>query len=146
MEQIDDFFSVEALRLLQDLNPISVPSSHSQDLDDIEKVPNSGLFDSPQAKAKRCGAVPSFPGDDVDEVTQARPSDLPQVKRKRCSASRSFPGCSTLVIANIAASKPKRTKFQSKRRGEVANVRKIGACLRCRALKISVSTIVHSRD
>ena len=41
--------------------------------------------------------------------------------------------------AEAQGPKSKRSRFQPERKKEVAKIRTIGACLRCRQLKISVS-------
>lgn len=48
------------------------------------------------------------------------------------------PGCSSLSLGDLAKSKRKRAKFGINAREKVAAVRKKGACLRCRALKLPV--------
>ena len=45
---------------------------------------------------------------------------------------------STAQSAVTIVPKPKRAKFELKRRKQVANVRKKGACMRCRKKKVSV--------
>lgn len=49
-----------------------------------------------------------------------------------------IPGCSVLSLPDRTSAKPKRAKFDRRRRREVARVRHIGACLRCKAMRISV--------
>ena len=47
-----------------------------------------------------------------------------------------------MEFAEAPGPKLKRSKFQPERKKEVAKIRIIGACLRCRQLKISVSHLV----
>ena len=61
---------------------------------------------------------------------------------RRISKTRSkIPGCSTLSLENQPLKGIRRSRFSLARRREVAKVRHIGACLRCRSMKISVSSI-----
>ena len=55
------------------------------------------------------------------------------VNNTRTITSRTVPSVVTIVP------KPKRAKFEPKRRQEVANVRKKGACMKCRIKKLRVS-------
>ena len=50
----------------------------------------------------------------------------------------SIPGFLTLEFPNDGPLKSKRSKFDTQGREKVASVRRKGACLRCRVLKISV--------
>ena len=111
MDNVRGLLSAEALRLLE----------------------NYGSASNGLSRPQECthGAYPSLP-----EATQ-RPSWKP----KRPAAPDAIPGLLTLVPTNSAAPKSKRAKFEPNRRHEVANIRKIGACIRCRQLKISVSEI-----
>ena len=51
------------------------------------------------------------------------------------------PTYSTLTLEAPAKGKRKRAKFDTEARKKVANVRKTGACLRCRILKLPVGTL-----
>ena len=110
MDNIDDLFSSEALRLLEDYGYAPDASSRPQEL-------SLG-----------------------DDASFQEPTHQPSPKRKRRVAPQAIPGCLTLSLADTATPKPKRAKFESKRKDEVASVRKIGACFRCKQLKISVSS------
>lgn len=48
------------------------------------------------------------------------------------------PGCSVLSLTDGAKVRRRRSKFDLVRRQQVATIRRLGACLRCRTLKISV--------
>ena len=63
---------------------------------------------------------------------QARP------KRKATDFACHIPGTSVLSLSNAAGRNRKRSKFDAKSRRKVAIVRKRGACIRCRILKIPV--------
>lgn len=110
MDNIDNLFSSEALRLLEDYGYSPDASGRPQERDDA-----------------------SF----------QEPTHQPSPKRKRRVAPQTIPGCLTLSLADTTSRKPKRAKFESKRKDEVANVRKVGACFRCKQLKISVSNIMR---
>ena len=49
-----------------------------------------------------------------------------------------IPGCSTFHIKDLNAKKPVRSNYKVLDRQRVARVRQLGACLRCKAMKISV--------
>ena len=51
-----------------------------------------------------------------------------------------FPGLSTFSTGFLEKPKRKRAKFDTQSREKVAKIRKIGACLRCRVLKIPVKS------
>ena len=61
----------------------------------------------------------------------------PPNKRKTSHNPRTT-SLSTARSAVTIVPKPKRAKFELKRRKQVANVRKQGACMRCRKKKLSV--------
>lgn len=91
-------------------------------------------------------------GSDIDYGTILQPDELPVEREPFATAAPSepytnhndppsihpTPGCSTLSFGPIAKPQRKRAKFDIKAREKVAAVRKKGACLRCRALKIPV--------
>lgn len=109
MESIDEFFSPEALRLLNQEEAILLPP----DLPD--EVFDFGESLSPPVP-------PHF-----------------EAKEKAAGSSHAFPGCSTISPADGRPSKRQRKHFDPERRKDVAETRKKGACLRCRVLKTSVS-------
>lgn len=108
MDDINEFFSPEALRLLEE----------------------SGID---------CGTV--FQADEVPvehkPFTAPAPSGI-QMSQIGSQCLYQIPGCSTLSFGSSVKPKRKRAKFDIKAREKVATVRKKGACLRCRALKIPV--------
>lgn len=69
------------------------------------------------------------------------PVSQPNAQRNQPSpvAQTQFPGYMTFSLANPMPIRPKRSKFNAHRRQEVAQIRRLGACLRCRGLKISCS-------
>lgn len=111
---MDEFFSPEALRLLE-----------------------GGLeFLGPPFEE-----TPSF---DFDETPILSHNEESSAKREGKATSSSVPGCSTFRITNYGEPNPKRRKFDSKRRQEVASVLKQGACFSCRIRKVSVSCIFRT--
>lgn len=109
MDYFDELFSPEALRLLEE----------------------SG-FD--------CGTV--FQLDELQVEHESVVTPAPREAHTNQIDPYSYhptPGCSTLDFENVAKSKRKRAKFEIKAREKVAAVRKKGACLRCRALKVPCS-------
>ncbi|KAL2038935.1 hypothetical protein N7G274_008275 [Stereocaulon virgatum] len=104
MDTVDELFSADALRLLEDYAQVLSPPGQPQ-------------------------------GFIVGHVASSHAESNHHQTRKRTG----IPGCSTLSLSSTATSKSKRAKFEPKRKREVANVRKIGACFRCRLLKISCS-------
>ena len=58
----------------------------------------------------------------------------PKPRRKRVK----IPGCSTLNVMDLKVAKRTRSKYEPINRQKVARVRRLGACLRCKAMKISV--------
>lgn len=59
-------------------------------------------------------------------------------RNRQSLAPTQIPGCRTFTYAQSIPTKCKRSKFNAHRRQEVATVRRLGACLRCRGLKMSV--------
>jgi hypothetical protein len=108
MDTVDELFSADALRLLEDYAQVLSPSGQPQ-------------------------------GFIVGHEASSHAESNHQQSRKR----KGIPGCSTLSLSSTATPKSKRAKFEPKRKNEVANVRKVGACFRCRQLKISVSEPFH---
>lgn len=109
MDDTDDFVFPETLRLLNEFCKNSGPAFQPNDL---------SLLDQAHGAAPPCET---------------------QTKGKDRNSSLNSAGCSTLNIGNVTELKRKRAKFDESRRKKVANVRKKGACMRCRLLKISVS-------
>ena len=65
-------------------------------------------------------------------------SSTPFRRRRKAHVVQNLPGYSVFDFAPVEGSKRKRSKFNERRREEVAHVREKGACLRCRYLKVSV--------
>ena len=57
------------------------------------------------------------------------------------SAGHTPHGCSPPSAEDISLPEPKRARFSEERREAVTQVRRQGACLRCRVMKISVSRV-----
>lgn len=107
MDSIDELFSPEALRLLDEFCNAPQPTFEPDEL---------------------------LPADEALVTTTACQS---QPKRK--NATNDIPGCFTLQLANPSEPTRKRAKFEDQGRKKVAKVRRRGACMRCRVLKIPVS-------
>ena len=108
MDDISELFSPEALRLLEE----------------------SGIDDGTviQPDSSPIEYTPSTAPTQCDEQTKKRPPHSLQ----------SIPGCLSISLSDLAKANRKRAKFSIKAREKVAAVRKKGACLRCRALKLPV--------
>ena len=78
----------------------------------------------------------------VDDISDLDPLIQNKRKRKRRTSPDAIPGCLTIKPIEAQGPKLKRSKFQPERKDEVAKIRRIGACLRCRHLKISVSWVL----
>lgn len=117
MDEIDDtFFSSEALRLLQAKDTLDV---QAQDLNSLWRTSNTPVD---------CGAHGT--------AATAAPGAQHRVPR---SQKRAAPNYSTFPATADQGPRHKRAKFEDpKRRAQVAQVRKEGACLRCRWNKSSV--------
>ena len=61
-----------------------------------------------------------------------------QKKRKAVDVSQASQGCIGPLPSLPTARTPKRARFEPKRREQVADIRKKGACMRCRLKKLSV--------
>ena len=112
MDSDEQFFSPQALRLLAADNDAD-PSAFEDSL---------CLFVDPSS------------------LMQHHPQQRPLPKPR--SIARGLPGTFTFRIASDVEPKPKRAKFEPERRMEVANIRKRGACLRCRIMKLPVCFFV----
>ena len=113
MDNPNDFFSAETLSVLEED-------------DEMSRSPLS-----------RKNLILSQAASDQNSYVQTQP------KHRKRRAAPEIPGCSTINLGNAKRSKPKRKNFEPKRREEVANVRKVGACMKRRQLKISVSFDIH---
>ena len=108
MDEISEFFSHEALRLLEE----------------------SGLDYGTVVQTE--GFPAEFP-----LSTSPTTRDVQLQKRPRKSL-QPIPRCSSNSLIDLVKAKRKRAKFSINAREKVAAVRKKGACLRCRALKLPV--------
>ena len=112
MGDINDFFSPEALRLLEESE---IDGEEVFQLNDIPIDHN----------------VATAPTDLQAQTPQGRPHFPQRVPRR-----------STVSFGQLAKPKRKRAKFDITAREKVATVREKGACLRCRLLKITVGNSV----
>ena len=89
-----------------------------------------------------CSSATLYTSDELDNTSSnTDATEDSRNKRKdshntRISSRRTAPSAVTIVP------KPKRARFEAKRRQQVANVRKKGACLRCRIKKLPVRPVV----
>ena len=113
-ESLEDFFTTEALKILEGFDGLPKPLSQSK------------------------GFLLSRETSDQSQKTLAQP------QRRKRRAPISIPGCVTFNTEIDKIPKSKRRKFELTRRTEVAKVRKRGACIRCKQMKISVGTSSHS--
>ncbi len=148
MDDFEEFFSAEALQLWADDSISSAESS--QATAPIPTIHNVAVIPAPQQQNHLpdnhawCSDPIHQPREPilVHDISALDPSTQKQQTRKRHKSSEAIPGCLTITSTEAQGSRSKRSKFQPERRGEVAKIRKIGACLRCRQLKISVSHLV----
>lgn len=112
-KNLDDFFTIEALDILEGFDGFSRPPSQ----------PQGFILD--------------------EESLDQRQQVLAQPQSRKRRAPTNIPGCTTLNLDVIDAPKWKRRKFEPKRRTEVAKVRKLGACMRCKQMKISAGSSNH---
>ncbi len=136
MGDIDDLFSPEALRLLDEF----INDSH------LTSEPSGSLLEADLLALD----LPEFlNGSDLNFEPSGRSLDaeLPLLdvpnqedsKREPSHKTNQITGYSTLEIPGVTVKNRKRAKFDERSRQKVANVRKKGACMRCRTLKIPVS-------
>ena len=142
MDEFEDFFSFEALQLLA--NNSVVPATANQTTTPVSQGDEWTVTPAPQqinwVLGDHADAIPQARGSDlVNDVSGPSPFTQTQRKRKRRKLLDTIPGCSTMESAEAQGPKSKRSRFQPERKKEVAKIRTIGACLRCRQLKISVS-------
>lgn len=110
------FFSPAALQLLAQINNHPLHSSERLDVDTINEIFSSST------------------GEDVVVAPSTK------VKRKNSeNTNLALPGCSVFSFGPPQDERRKRSRFEPKRRVEVRNVRKQGACFRCRVTKCPVS-------
>lgn len=108
MDDVAEFFSPEALRLLEE------SGIDRETVFQPDKLP-------------------------VDHTSSTGPAQCEaQTNQNPLSSLQGILGCSTLPLGNLTKPKRKRAKFDIMAHAKVAIVRKKGACLRCRALKIPV--------
>ena len=75
-----------------------------------------------------------------EEPAAEVPCEKPALERSRLKRQSKIPGCSTFSLKHRAMIGSRRSHFSLARRQEVAKVRLLGACLRCRSMKIAVSS------
>ena len=148
MDDFEDFFSTEVLQLWANDNVSS--ATLSQTTAPIPQGDNVAVIPAPQQQNHISGhhAWNSDPICQpretilVNDSSDPGPCTRTPRKRKRRKSSEAIPGCLTIKSSEAQGPKSKRSKFQPERKKEVAKTRRIGACLRCRQLKISVSRLV----
>ena len=130
MSGFDDLFSPEALRILDEFCNGNRISFEPDETSLNAKQTGYGLLtldtrdsNSPHTQQTFLPSKSCFSG----RVMQDRKRKIQEV-----------PGSSTLAFSNFPENKRKRAKFDPKGRRKVAAVRKKGACMRCRILKIPV--------
>lgn len=77
-----------------------------------------------------------------EESAAEQPCEKPASERRRLKRQSKIPGCSTLSLKHRAMIGSGRSRFSPARRQEVTKVRHIGACPRCRSMKIAVSLML----
>ncbi len=151
MNDFEDLLSVEAVQFWAN-NGVS-PATLSQTTEPVPTGDNVAVIPAPQqpnhiSDNHKWYLDPTHQPQQptpVDDITGLDPFPQMKRKRKRRKSSEAIPGCLTIKSAEAQGPKTKRSKFQPGRREEVAKIRRIGACLRCRQLKIPVSSLVpHS--
>ena len=113
-ENMKDFFTTEALKILEGFDGFSGHPSQPQ------------------------GFILS------EEASEQSQKILTQPRRRKRGTPVDLPGRATLNLEINEISKSKRRKFEPKRRMEVAKVRKLGACMRCKQMKISAGISSHN--
>ena len=146
MDDFEDIFSAEALQLWANDSFSSATSSQTTATvatgDGVAETPAQQQNHISDNHASCSGPThqPPQPAlvNDISDVTPLTPKKR---KRERRKAPDAIPGCLTIQPTEAQGPKTKRSKFQLERKKEVAKIRRIGACLRCRQLKISVSRL-----
>ena len=77
-----------------------------------------------------------------EESAAEQPCEKQASERRRLKRQSKIPGCSTLSLTHRATIGSGRARYILTRRQEVAKVRRLGACLRCRSKKIAVSLML----
>lgn len=145
MGDFEDFLSFEALQLLAN-NSVS-SATFSQTTTPIAQGDEWTVAPAPRQENQSTGnyadATPQARGPVlVNDISRADPFTQTQRQRKRRKPLDAIPGYSIIESTEAQGPKSKCSKFQPERKKEVAKIRMIGACLRCRQLKISVSHLV----
>ena len=151
MDDFEDFFSAEALQLWANdsvssatLSQITAPIPTNYSVAETPAPQQEHHISDNQEWYPDPTHQPQEPTP-VDDITGLDPFPQTKRKRKRRKHSEAIPGCLIINSTEAQGPKLKRSKFQPGRKEEVAKIRRIGACLRCRQLKISVSPLVlHS--
>ena len=116
MDDTNDIFSPEALRLLG-TDQGSLDTQALESLDSRESTNTSRVHD-------------------VERTASAATEGHDRATSSPHTAASGF---STFYATTVQGPRQERTKFESKRRVEVAQVRKEGTCMRCRWNKIPVA-------
>ena len=147
MDDFEDIFSAEAFQLWANDSISSATLSRAKATiatgDDVAEDPAQRQYHISDNHASCSDPIhqPRQPTL-VNDISGVGPLTQKKRKRERRKAPDAIPGCLTLQPSEAQGPKPKRSKYQLERKEEVAKMRRIGACLRCRQLKISVSRLV----
>ena len=122
MDNLEAFFSTEALRLL----------AQGQGFQDVQDLFSIGYRENPSVDDFHC----------THDDTTCAPTEA-RFEKKDLHLGATL-GYSTFLASTDERRSRKRAKFEDpKRRAAVAQVRKEGACMRCRWYKVPVSEILE---
>ena len=146
LQQVDfeELFAAEALQLWAN---DSFPSAESsQATAPIPTSNNVAVIPAPQPQHynRDNHADPTYQPQEpifVNIISGLAPLTQKKRKSKGHKSPDTIPGCLTIRSTEAEGPKKKRSKFPLGRKEEVAKIRIIGACLRCKQLKISVSCL-----
>ena len=147
MDDFEDILSAEALQLWANDSFSSATLSQTTATiatgDDVAEAPAQRQYHISDNHASYSGPdhQPRQPTL-INDISGMGPLTQNKRKRKSRKPPDAIPGCLTIQPTEAQGPKPKRSKYQLGRKEEVAKMRRIGACLRCRQLKISVSRLV----
>lgn len=87
--------------------------------------------------------LPSQSHERVEEEESAAepPFETATSRHRKLKRQPKIPDYSTLSLTDQAMIGSRRSRFSLARKQEVAKVRRLGSCLRCRSMKIAVSTL-----
>lgn len=133
---MEGFLSPEALRFLENL-PLTA-NAPSQSLDELFPAETSWSLGC----SRNHSNTNTQPRDStlLEHTAASISPDHPQRKRK-VESIHNIPGLSAFHAENTQESRRKRSKFDEKRREEIASIRKRGACIRCRYNKLPVAIL-----